>query len=313
MSTYLKPFLLCILICTSNFACDDTDDNNALLVSGTEMAGTMMVEAPLAGTMMAGSQVAGTMMGGTEVAGTMIAGTQVAGSMMAGTEMPGAIMAGTDMAAPDCSAASADSPCMVSIYSARQPSLVPDLVSVQVEGVITGVRINDDGNASHIVIQNPAGGPYSGIWIYLNDNELEALPILNVGENISISGQVEDYFGQRQINTVTAITQLGVGASVSPMVVNPADVSTNGRNALSMEGVLVTVQQINVEAVNPPAGPGDADPTNEFVVTGNLRVDDFFFTFVLPMVGQQYSSITGVLRLGNGDYKLIPRDVSDIQ
>ena len=306
---------MCILLCSLTLACDDTDegDNTTFMVSGTEMAGTMMVEPPLAGTTMGGTQIAGTMMAGTQVAGTMVAGTQVAGTMMAGTEMSGAIMAGTEMIPPDCSASTVESPCMVSIYSARQPSLVPDLVSVQVEGVITGVRINDDGNASHIVIQDPAGGPYSGIWVYLNDNELEALPILNVGETISISGQVEDYFGQRQINTVTAISQLGVGANVSPMVVNPADVSTNGLNAVSMEGVLVTVQQLSVEAVNPPAGPGDADPTNEFVVTGNLRVDDFFFTFVLPMVGQQYSSITGVLRLGNGDYKLIPRSVSDIQ
>ncbi len=312
--------LLCIALSVFTFACDDTDevDNTTLMVSGTEMAGTMIAGTEMAGTMIAGTEMAGTMIAGTEMAGSMIAGTEMAGSMIAGTEMAGSMIAGTDMAGmtmtpPDCSTSSIEAPCMVSIYSARQPSLVPDLTSVQIEGVITGVRINDEGNASHIVMQDPAGGAYSGIWVYLNDNEMEALPILNVGESIVLSGQVEDYFGQRQINTVTAISQLGAGAVVNSMLVNAADVATNGINAESMEGVLVTVQQVSVEAINPVAGPGDMDPTNEFVVTGNLKVDDFFFSYILPMVGQQYTSITGVMRLGNGDYKLIPRSVSDIQ
>ena len=310
-----SAYLLCMVVCLMSIACDDTDDtsNIALMFSGMEMAGTMMTDTmpsgtQMAGTAVAGSQVAGMMMAGTPVAGTMMAGTDTAGTVMAGTEM-----AGTEMLPPDCSAATVETPCVVSIYSARQASQIPDLVSVQIEGVITGVRINDDGNASHIVIQDPTGGVFSGIWVYLNDNVMEALPILNVGDNIALSGQIENFFGQRQINTVNAITQLGAGVSVTPMIVNPADISTNGLNAESMEGVLVTVQQVSVEAIQPPAGPGDMDPTNEFVVTGNLRVDDFFFSYVLPMVGQQYTSITGVLRLGNGDYKLIPRSIGDIQ
>ena len=311
MSINIKSvYLLCMVISLMTIACDDTDEvgNTSLMVSGMEMAGTMMAD-----TMPAGTQIAGTTMAGTQVAGMMMAGTPVAGTMMAGTDTAGTVMAGAELMPPDCSAATVENPCIVSIYSARQASQVPDLVSIQIEGVITGVRINDDGNASHIVIQDPAGGVYSGIWVYLNDNVMEALPILNIGENIALAGQVEDFFGQRQINTVNAITQLGSGVSVTPMIVNPADISTNGLNAESMEGVLVTVQQVSVEAIQPPAGPGDMDPTNEFVVTGNLRVDDFFFSYVLPMIGQQYTSITGVLRLGNGDYKLIPRNVGDIQ
>ena len=80
-----------------------------------------------------------------------------------------------------------------------------------------------------------------------------------------------------------------------------------------MEGVLVTINAASVTEVNPPAGPGDTDPTNEFVVTGGLRVDDYIYSFTLPSQGDQFSSITGVMRLGNADYKIIPRAADDLQ
>jgi hypothetical protein len=284
-------------------ACDDTEDSDPIIVGVVMVGGSAMAGAPMAGTPMAG----------TPMAGTPMAGTPMAGTPMAGTPMAGTPMAGTDIMPTDCSSASVEAPCVTSIYNARQINIVPNLVSVEIQGVVTAIRINDEGNASHIVIQDPNGGPYSGIWIYLNDHNTEALPIFSLGESLILSGQTADHYGQRQIKSVTSIIQQGSGAGVSPMIVNPTDVATNGINAESMEAVLVTVQQVSVENVNPQVGPGDRDPINEFVVTGGLRVDDYLLNYTLPMIGDQFSAITGVLRLGNGDYKLIPRSIEDMQ
>jgi len=75
------------------------------------------------------------------------------------------------------------------------------------------------------------------------------------------------------------------------------------------------VEGVSVTSLSPPAGPGDMAPTNEFVVTGDLRVDDYLtFTNPLPLpaVGDSYRRVVGVLRLANGDYKLEPRYAADL-
>ena len=293
-------------------ACDDSSGGDVANSAGGEVAGmTAGIEAGIpAGAMTAGAG-AGTNTAGIPAAGTMAAGTE-AGTMSAGTEA-GTMTAGTEVTPPDCSTATVETPCQVSIYSARQVNLVPDLIPVEVEGVVTAIRINDEGNASHIVLQDPAGGAWSAIWIYLNDAETEALPVFTQGETVRLSGQVEDFFGQRQINTVQSIAQLGAGASITPLTVDASSVATNGVDAASMEAVLVKISGAAVEEINPMAGPGDEDPTHEFVVSGGLRIDDYIYNFTLPTVGDQYSSITGVMRLGNADYKLIPRSADDLQ
>jgi hypothetical protein len=66
-----------------------------------------------------------------------------------------------------------------------------------------------------------------------------------------------------------------------------------------------------VSSLNPPAGAGDMDPTNEFVIQDGLRVNDFIMSFTLPAQGQQYRQLIGILRLGNEDYKLEPRSMND--
>ena len=108
---------------------------------------------------------------------------------------------------------------------------------------------------------------------------------------------------------------LGQGAVPSPTVVNPADIATGGSRAWALEGTLVTVENVEVTEVEPEAGPGDGQEgaaTNEFVVTGNLRVDDYFYLrSPAAQVGDRIGSITGVLRYGNGNSKIEPRDAND--
>ena len=58
----------------------------------------------------------------------------------------------------------------------------------------------------------------------------------------------------------------------------------------------------------------DGAPTYEFVVDGQLRVNDYFFRLEpLPAVGTRYTSITGILRWGNAHSKIEPRSQADLQ
>ena len=68
-----------------------------------------------------------------------------------------------------------------------------------------------------------------------------------------------------------------------------------------------------VTELDPAAGPGDANPNNEFVVDGLLRVNDYIYlTTPMPNVGETYTSITGILDYRNGNSKLEPRRAADL-
>ncbi len=158
-----------------------------------------------------------------------------------------------------------------------------------------------------------AGPAFSGIWVYMGDSLLDPVPAPTRGDRVRISGRINDFFGQRQIFEVAALDVLGDGR-IAPADVNPDDVATDGLLAESYEGVLVRIDDVEVTGIDPPLGPGDRAPIREFVVDDRLRVDDYLHLVQpRPAVGSRYTSITGVLRLGNGDWKLEPRDEADVR
>ena len=318
-----------IVCCTSILmlsACVD-DGDDTVLMAGTEViAGTEVAGTTVAGTMVAGTEMAGTMVAGTEMAGTMVAGTEMAGTMVAGTEMAGTEMAGTEMAGTEvlmgdpCEEQGIElsTPCEVTIYEARNPNRIVLGRTVSLDGVVTTVRRGDNG-LSHMVLQVSPNAPeyvdpaYSAIWVYLNDASIE-ITELSVGQNLKITAVTGEYFGQRQLTGISELIDLGaVYPEVAPVIVDPATVATNGALAEAYEGVLVSVSPVEVLEQNPMPGPGDRDPNNEFVINGGLRVNDFLTDLTpLPEIGETWNLIVGVLRLGNGDYKLEPRSTNDI-
>jgi large repetitive protein len=75
----------------------------------------------------------------------------------------------------------------------------------------------------------------------------------------------------------------------------------------------VKLSSVSVTDIAPAPAGGDVAPTNEFVVgTKLLRVDDLLFTTLpLPVVGVNYTTLTGVLAFRNANSKLEPRSAAD--
>jgi large repetitive protein len=140
------------------------------------------------------------------------------------------------------------------------------------------------------------------------------------GDRLNIpSGTPSNFFGQLQLTGSLSATDGGVVIASSgnplpaPVVVRPADVATDGGRAVPLESVLVRVDAVVVTDIAPAPGAADTAPTNEFVVDGTLRVNDYMFlTTPFPAVGQSYVSLTGVLEFRNGNSKLEPRSTADI-
>jgi cytosine/adenosine deaminase-related metal-dependent hydrolase len=204
-------------------------------------------------------------------------------------------------------------PCPASIYAIKTGTVLPGS-QVSLQGVVTAVA------SPRFFVQVPVaehdaalGYTYSGIFVYLPATNPGGFPIPARGDRVRVNGKVTDFYGQIQMSPINGIEILAQGEPVpAAQVVDPAQVATGGSLAAAYEGVLVSVLDAAVTALNPPAGAGDTDPTYEYVLAGGLRVNDYMYrTDPFPLVDDVYT-VTGVLRYANNDSKLEPRDADDV-
>jgi predicted extracellular nuclease len=182
--------------------------------------------------------------------------------------------------------------------------------TVTIEGAVVTSPVHEA--ASYVFVQDPGGGPWSGIVLYLYSEVLEAVE-LAPGDVITVTGAYEEFYDQSQIKVTSAgnIQITGSAAVPAAAVVAPADIATGGSLAESYEGVLVEVQDVLVTDTSLGYG--------EFLVTGDLLVDDFFFTEgngpsgakPVVAVSDDLSALRGVMSYGFEERKLLPRTAAD--
>ncbi len=204
------------------------------------------------------------------------------------------------------------SQCLATIYAIKAPSspLVGQRVALG-DVLVTGAN----ANGFFLQVDPPtAGRDFSGLYAFAPNSGLTQ------GDRVDIPiALVSNYFGQVQLQNTPAAGDGGIVIRSSgnpvpaPVLVDAAELASNdGGLATRLEGVLVRVENVSVVSISPDAGAGDRAPFNEFVVTGGLRVNDFFFVPTpFPSVGQTFSSITGVLNFRNSNFKIEPRAVTD--
>jgi hypothetical protein len=86
----------------------------------------------------------------------------------------------------------------------------------------------------------------------------------------------------------------------------------SGVEAMALESVIVQLSNVTVTDDNPAPGTGDVSPTGEFAIDAMLRVNDYLYAITpFPVVGDGFTTLSGILDLRNGNYKIEPRDVND--
>lgn len=151
-----------------------------------------------------------------------------------------------------------------------------------------------------------AGVDYSGIFVFTSTPPIysDGTPIA-VGDTLDVEGRFISFIGLLELSGGIVATRSATSYPIpAPEVVAPAAVATGGPRAAALEGVLVTVQNVTVTAVNAPMG--------EFTVASVLPVDDYIFLTPTPAVGTVYSSITGLMHFRNSLHKLLPRAAEDL-
>jgi cytosine/adenosine deaminase-related metal-dependent hydrolase len=205
------------------------------------------------------------------------------------------------------------SPCPASIYDIKT-GVVPVGSEAAVTGVVTAV------SPPRFFIQVPEaeqdvvlGAAFSGIFVYVPTANPEGLTIPAEGDRVTVSARVQDYYGQIQLSDAAGVVVLSSANPLpTPVTAATTAVATGGAQADDYEAVLVTVESGEVTQLNPPAGPGDFNPTDEYVLDDALRVNDYIYrTHPFPEIGE-ILTVTGVLRFANEDSKLEPRRDEDV-
>ncbi|PCC75041.1 hypothetical protein SAMN02745121_03754 [Nannocystis exedens] len=192
----------------------------------------------------------------------------------------------------------------VTIFDIQQ-GMVPEGNVVTVENVVvtSPLTFKKDG----FFVQDPAGGEYSGIYVYINQNP--DMLAVQPGDVVTINGLYTEFYDMSQITAGQAgdVIVTGTDAVPSPIVVAPADIATGGAMAENYESVLVSVENVTVAA--------EADMFGEWTIDDGLRLDDLFFAtadWPKPMVGDTFTSITGPLVFSFENFKLAPRTAEDL-
>ena len=165
--------------------------------------------------------------------------------------------------------------------------------TVTTEGIVIAVY------GRQVVIEDPAGGPWNAILLYLASGHG-----LNRGDEVRVTGQVQEYYSMTQLGNNPSFEVLSTGNALpGPDIVSTADAA-----AEQWESVLLQVR--NVTVTNPDLGYGEWSVADSSGV--DLRVDDLGSYTYEPVLDDQLESVTGPLFYTYGDFKLEPRDDADI-
>lgn len=162
---------------------------------------------------------------------------------------------------------------------------------VETSGIVTATQFNgyyiQDGN-----------GAYNGVFVldYVNDP--------TIGDNITITGTVDEFFNYTTIENPSAYTVNSSGNTLPTAIT----LTTLAVNDEQYEGVLVKVMGATCTADTATNGNGEWTINDG---SGALIVDNKMFSFN-AIVSTIYN-VTGVVDFSFSNFKLLPRDVNDVQ
>lgn len=209
-----------------------------------------------------------------------------------------------------------------------QNDSMPEGTVVSLRGVVVTAIDAYGGRTGDFWIQDPAGGPYSGVHVF--GAPLDQVATLAIGDVVDIDGAEKDEFALSidgsgrtvtELKPVTGgmmvITKRGTGMVLEPVVVDALAIGQKETQAErdaeweKWEGVLITVN--NITAFGSPFQISTSDPTNRTVdVTGDLVLQSALADFPMGITADTcLASSTGVLDYFF-DYLLYQRRTADV-
>lgn len=184
--------------------------------------------------------------------------------------------------------------------------------AVWVEGVVTAGPDELD-NIDLFVIEDPAGGPWSGLPVVRGG--AFSTPLVE-GDHVRLLGTVDEFFGLTELQIGSSPNGLEVISSGNPIPA-PQVLATAGFDdadaAVSeqWEGVLIEFQNAAVTDEDLGFGEWQFDDGSGPARADDLGGEDGDLTYV-PGLGDNYDFLRGVGFYSFGNYKLAPRYNADV-
>jgi uncharacterized repeat protein (TIGR01451 family) len=182
---------------------------------------------------------------------------------------------------------------------------------VWVEGVATAgsdVFLSGTGGQIRYFIEDPAGGPWSGLYVYKGSS----LPAVQEGDWVLLYGYLSEYYGVTELDLTAAGGIQQIISSGNPLpppevLATAAYTPTGAATAEAYESVLIEFQSAVVTSVDPANGEWTFDDGS-----GETRADDWSSLLTYePAIGDLYGFIRGIGNFYN-EYKLVPRYDADV-
>jgi hypothetical protein len=177
------------------------------------------------------------------------------------------------------------------------PSLLVDQ-TITTSGIVTAVGYG--GYTNDFFISSPEGNPWEGVYIYFAD----VTP--SVGDMVEITGDVYEYYGFTELR-YASVTVISSGNPVPEPILTSTGDLVDPVNAEAYECCLIKVENVTVTQA--------PNPDNEWYIddgTGECQVDDGMFAYPATL-GEEFTSVIGVLDYSWDEYGINPRDMNDLQ
>ncbi|WP_394824142.1 amidohydrolase family protein [Pendulispora albinea] len=174
---------------------------------------------------------------------------------------------------------------------------------------VTALRpYKNTGDARGFYVQTGTEA-YDGIYVLAGSKTYGVA----VGNELTVEGFYLESFGVSQIRASrVAIDDATSIPRFAPIEVRTSEIVTGASKAETHESMLLRIRgPLTITDDN----PDKRIESNEFVVTGNLRIDDHIFTTfggAVPPKGTSYQELRGILYFSFANTKLLPRNADDL-
>lgn len=150
-----------------------------------------------------------------------------------------------------------------------------------------------DQSGEMFFVQDQGGGDWSGLAVYTGDDSFS----LSVGMVVDITGSMDDWYGLWELKPAT-LEDTGTTATPVPTQLDaaPSDWEVH-------EGSLITLTNVDITS--------EADDYGEVGTNYGININDLFYQADLSK-GDSLASVTGILQYNFENFKLEPRDASDL-
>ncbi|MGM0854995.1 MAG: cell wall-binding repeat-containing protein [Bacillota bacterium] len=186
----------------------------------------------------------------------------------------------------------APEPTPVELSTIAEARTAPKGTVVKVQGIATAAF--EAGGQTNLFIQDGTAG------VIIRGSGLTAEP----GDEVIAEGKLGDYYGMQQIEATASsveITEEDKGVPSPAPLISTDLTAENGENH---EGMFVELTDVTVESKDSNGNFTATDSSGEFVIKPNDST--------MLEVGKTYEILRGVVDYNFDEYKLVPRNTSDV-